>query len=275
MFVERNDDLRLTLFMGADEYDIGDRDEDIDDLDDTSDDIDEDEGEDLESERDMTISEDGLSLKAVVTLPVVSRGVVVFSYANGTDRFNLRNLKLARALNKAGYATVLADLLTDEEAHDRGNVFDIDLLASRVTLLARWVSAHPRLRNLPLALMGAGTGSAAALKAAAQLGDRVQAVVSRGGRPDLASDVLGEVHAPTLLIVGSEDTPLVSMNRWACSQLNSVCETKIVEGADHLFEEEGALEEVARLSRAWLERHMTSHPSWKSSYMRMQQQYII
>jgi putative phosphoribosyl transferase len=253
--------------FGVEEFDIDPEDdgEDDDDSDDFT----------FTNEKEVSITEDGLSLQAVVSVPDVARGVVIFAHGSGSGRYSPRNLYVARALNHAGYATILADLLTDDEASDRMNVFDIDLLASRVTLLARWASAHPKMRNLPVALFGASTGAAAALKAAAQLGDRVQAVISRGGRPDLASDVLGEVHAPTLLIVGSEDTPVVQMNEWAAKQLQITHETKIVDGADHLFEEPGAIEEVALLSRQWLDRFLACHPAWRTTYMRMQQQYII
>lgn len=227
------------------------------------------------NEREITISEDGMGLQAVVSLPDVCRGVVVFANASGAARYNPRSLFVARALNQAGYATVLSDLLTHDEASERSNVFDIDLLASRVTQIARWVATHPKLRNLPLALFGCSTGAAAALKAAAQLGDRVQAVISQGGRADLASDILGEVHAPTLLIVGSEDNPVVGMNKWAAEQLPITNEVRIIEGADHMFEEAGAIEDVVRYSRQWLDRFLASHPAWKTTYMRMQQQYII
>ena len=225
--------------------------------------------------REVSISEDGLELRAILSVPAVARGVVIFAHGSGSDRFSPRNQFISKELNAAGFATVCADLLTDEESHDRMNVFDIDLLASRLTMLARWTSRQGRLRGLPVALYGSNTGAAAALKAAAHLGDRVQAVISRGGRPDLASDILEDVLAPTLLIVGSEDTPIVGMNEWVMPRMRAVHELAIIEGADHLFEEEGAMQKVASLSVSWLERFMQTHPAWKSSYSRVQQTYII
>lgn len=226
-------------------------------------------------QREVSISEDGLSLKAIVAVPDIARGVVIFAHGAGSDRFSPRNQFIARRLNALGFATIAADLLTEDESQDRMNVFDIDLLASRITMIARWCGTHSRLRSLPVALFGSNTGAAASLKAAAQLGDRVQAVISRGGRPDLASDILEDVQAPTLLIVGSEDKPIVGMNEWVLPRMKAVHELAIIEGADHLFEEEGALEKVADLSASWLERFMKSPASWKSSYSFVQQAYII
>lgn len=226
-------------------------------------------------DKEIAISEDGFSLMAIVTIPEALRGVVVCAHTGGHSRSLERNRYIAQALNRAGYATILTDLLTDEEASDRGNVFDIDLLSSRVESVTRWVGAHPRLRNLPFALYGAGTGAAAALKAAAHLGDQVQSIISQGGRPDLATEILAEVHAPTLFVVGSEDHPVVELNQWASKQMNAPYEIKVVEEADHLFDEPGALEELAMLTRQWLDHHLESHPAWKTAYMRLQQQYII
>jgi putative phosphoribosyl transferase len=275
-------DLRHRPQFSVKEFDIGDGDdgdEDDDAKDDANADDSDTETEDVESlnfnERDVNIGEDGLSLKAVVTIPSIARGVVIFAHGAGSDRFSPRNEFIARRFNAAGFATIAADLLTDEESGDRMNIFDIDLLASRITLIARWTSMHTRLRGLPLALFGSNTGAAAGLKAAAQLGDRVQAVISRGGRPDLASDCLEDVLAPTLLIVGSEDTPVVSMNEWSLPRIRAVHELAIIKGADHLFEEEGALEQVAEISLTWLERFLLAGHDWKSHYSRVQQAYII
>ena len=281
MFLSSHGSLKASILAAG--FGNGFDDDSSDDLNDDLNDSGEGEGNDAEemedfiffNEREISITEDGMSLQAVVNLPDVCRGVIVFAHASGAARYNPRSLFVARALNQAGYATVLADLLTHDEAQDRTNVFDIDLLASRVTQIARWVGVHPKLRNLPLALFGCSTGAAAALKAAAQLGDRVQAVISQAGRADLASDILGEVHAPTLLIVGSEDNPVVGMNKWAAEQLPITNEVRIIDGADHMFEEPGAIEDVVRYARQWLDRFMASHPAWRTTYMRMQQQYII
>ncbi len=254
-----------------DEFDIGGGDSPDD-----TDDLEEDDVDTLTfNERDVNIVEDGLSLRAVVTIPEVARGVIIFAHGANSDRFSPRNQFVARQLNAAGFATVCADLLTEEESSDRMNVFDIELLASRITHIARWAAHHTRLRGLPLGLFGSNTGAAAALKAAAQLGDRVQAVVSRGGRPDLASDILQDVLAPTLLIVGSEDTAVVGMNEWVLPRIKAVHELAVIDGADHLFEEEGALEKVADLSLTWLERFLRSATDWKSHYVNVAQAYII
>ncbi len=226
-------------------------------------------------ERDILIGKDGFFINAVVTVPDVARGVVIFVHGSGHDRLIPRNQTIARRFNAAGFATVAADCLNVEESGDRTNVFDIDLLASRATLVAGWAAVHARMRGLPVALFGSSTGAAAALKVSSQLGDSIQAVISSGGRPDLASDILENVLAPTLLIVGSEDTPVVSMNEWALPRLQSVHELVIVKGSDHLFEEDGALEKVTDLSLSWLERFLKSAPGWKTAYTHIQQAYII
>lgn len=225
--------------------------------------------------REVSISEDGLTLRAVVSVPDVAKGLVIFAHGSSSDRFSPRNQFISREFNKAGFATVCADLLTEDESVDRMNVFDIDLLASRITMISRWAAHHSKLRGVPVALFGSNTGAAAALKAAAQLGDRVQAVISRGGRLDLASDILQDVQAPTLLIVGSEDTPIIGMNEWVMPRLTAVHELAIIDGADHLFEEKGALEKVASLSLTWLERFLKSPIGWKSVYSPANQAYII
>lgn len=226
-------------------------------------------------EKEIAISDDGESLMAIVAIPEAVRGVVVCAHAGGHSRLLERHRYIAQALNRAGYATILADLLTDDEASERGNVFDIDLLASRIESAVRWVGAHPRLRNMPFALYGSGTAAGAALKAAAHLGDQVQSVVCQAGRPDLATEILADVHAPTLFVVGSEDHPVVELTQWASKQMEAPYEIKVVEETDHLFDEPGALEELAMLTRQWLDHHVECHPEWKTAYMRLQQQYII
>lgn len=226
-------------------------------------------------EKEVAIGEDGESLMAHVSIPEAVRGVIVCAHANGNGRTLSRNKFVSKALNHAGYATVVVDLLTEDEASERANVFDIELLAARIEQVARWTSAHPRLRTLPLALKGCSTAAAAVLKAASSLGDQIQAVVSQAGRADLATECLTGVHAPTLFIVGSEDHPVVEMNEWASKQMKAHHELKVIEGADHLFDEAGALEEVATVTRQWLDQEMAAHPAWKTAYMRLQQQYII
>jgi putative phosphoribosyl transferase len=196
-----------------------------------------------------------LSLVGDFSVAEAARGIVVFAHGSGSSRLSPRNRAVAQALVDAGYATLLFDLLTPREEIDRGNVFDIPLLASRLVAASAWLEEHDALAGLPLAYFGASTGAAAALTAAAELADRVQAVISRGGRPDLALD-LAAVRAPTLLIVGGADYQVLELNREAQRQLRSPSELAIVPGATHLFEEPGALEEVSRLAIDWLRRHL-------------------
>ncbi len=197
----------------------------------------------------------GLSLAGELRVPQPAHGVVAFAHGSGSSRLSPRNRAVAQALNEAGFATLLFDLLTPEEERDRNNVFDIPLLASRLLLASAWLGEQSEVAALALGYFGASTGAAAALTAAAQLGDRVSAVVSRGGRPDLARE-LGSVRAPTLLIVGGADREVLALNREAQRQLVCPNELAVVPGATHLFEEPGALERVCRLAVDWLDRHL-------------------
>ena len=197
-----------------------------------------------------------LSLAGDLIVPQRARAIVAFAHGSGSSRLSPRNRAVARALNDAGFATLLFDLLTPSEEVDRVNVFDIPLLASRLAAASVWLRAQGDLGALPLGYFGASTGAAAALSAAAELGEQVSAVISRGGRPDLAQN-LGGVRAPTLLIVGGEDHQVLQLNREAQQQLGCPSEIAIVPGATHLFEEPGALEEVCRLAVDWLDRHLT------------------
>lgn len=193
-----------------------------------------------------------LELSGDLTLPCGARAIVLFAHGSGSSRKSPRNRAVAEALNEAGIATLLFDLLTPSEELDRANVFDIELLSARLVAVSEWVARQGNLRSLALGYFGASTGAAAALSAAAQLGDRVGAVVSRGGRPDLARG-LGSVSAPTLLIVGGADTAVLELNRAAQRELRCRSELAIVPGATHLFEEQGALEHVARRAIEWFE----------------------
>jgi putative phosphoribosyl transferase len=194
----------------------------------------------------------GMRLPADLTIPSNPIGCVVFAHGSGSSRHSPRNLSVATALNRAGLATMLFDLLTpDEEAADRRSVFDVELLAQRLVAATKWLFAHPAARGLPVAYFGASTGAAAALRAASELEDRISAVVSRGGRPDLAWDSLPDVRAPTLLIVGGADTVVVELNEAAATQLGCPHKLEVIPGATHLFEEPGALERVAALAAAW------------------------
>lgn len=195
-------------------------------------------------------------LPADVTVPDGAKGIVIFAHGSGSSRLSPRNRHVASALNAVGLATVLFDLLTDEEARDRRNVFDIPLLGRRMVEAICAVQSTENLQHLPIGLFGASTGAAAALRAAAELGDQIAAIVSRGGRPDLALEVLDRVTAPTLLIVGGFDEPVITMNETALAAL--VCEKRleIVPGATHLFEEPGTMDRVVDLAGAWFLRHL-------------------
>jgi putative phosphoribosyl transferase len=213
-----------------------------------------------ESSSSETLSFDlgGVQLAGDLTMPASACGLVLFAHGSGSSRMSPRNRAVAHALNDASLATLLFDLLDEQEALRRELVFDIPLLAGRLELLTRWVGSQPRLRSLPIGYFGASTGAAAALRAAAEVGDAVAAVVSRGGRPDLAGDRLSSVAAPTLLIVGGRDPEVLELNRHAAAQLRCPHDLVIVEGAGHLFEEPGTLERVAELAVGWFRRHLVS-----------------
>jgi putative phosphoribosyl transferase len=191
-----------------------------------------------------------------LVLPELATGLVVFAHGSGSSRHSPRNRQVARALNERGLATLLLDLLTADEEHDRANVFDISLLAERLVAATRWAQREPRVAELRVGYFGASTGAGAALSAAAELGDEIGAVVSRGGRPDLAAAQLPQVRAPVLLIVGGHDEIVLELNREARSLLRAPSELSMVPRATHLFEEPGALEEVSRLAGEWFERHL-------------------
>ena len=201
-------------------------------------------------------------LEGDLALPDAAPGIVVFAHGSGSSRFSPRNRYVAGALRQAGLGTLLLDLLTpDEERVDArtGHLrFDVHLLAERLLQATNWLDEQPHARDLNVGYFGASTGAAAALLAAADRADRVGAVVSRGGRPDLAGAALGRVQAPTLLIVGSQDEIVLDLNQQALEQLAAAREKKlaIVEGATHLFEEPGALEQVAQLAGDWFSQHL-------------------
>ena len=193
----------------------------------------------------------GLRLAGDLRLPEPTAGLVIFAHGSGSSRLSPRNRQVAEALNEAGFATLLFDLLTTEEELDRANVFDIGLLAERLLAVTRWSEGEEELRRLPISYFGASTGAAAALRAAAHPGAEIAAVVSRGGRSDLAAGSLEEVASPTLLIVGGADRQVLELNEQAARLLRCEHEVAIVPGATHLFEEPGALERVAELAAAW------------------------
>jgi putative phosphoribosyl transferase len=211
---------------------------------------------------DVTIPTTNLDGEAIglpgrLTLPESAIGIVLFAHGSGSSRFSPRNTFVASVLHESRIGTLLFDLLTEQEDTDRANVFDIRLLADRLAAAVRFVTEHEQTRHLPLGLFGASTGAAAALVAAAEE-PRVAAVVSRGGRPDLAGAALERVHAPTLLIVGGDDTEVLLLNRRALAAMPCEKQLSIVPGATHLFEESGTLEEVALLAAEWCARHLES-----------------
>jgi len=211
-------------------------------------------------ERVVRVPSGAVTLEGNLSLPKDAGGIVLFAHGSGSSRHSPRNRYVGRLLNQAKLATLLVDLLTSEEeaidmrtAHLR---FDIGLLARRVIAVTDWLTQHPDTRHRRIGYFGASTGAAAALVAAAERPDVVDAVVSRGGRPDLAGPALASVRAPTLLIVGGNDFQVIELNRAALAQLRCEKQLVIVPGATHLFEEPGALDAVARLARDWLERHL-------------------
>lgn len=201
----------------------------------------------------------GVQLGGHVTVPAGAIGIVVFAHGSGSSRFSPRNRAVAEALHEARLGTLLFDLLTDGEAADRANVFDIELLARRLGVATDWLLAEPESR-LPVGYFGASTGAGAALLAAAEPShvDTVRAVVSRGGRPDMAAPRLSAVRAPTLLIVGGYDDVVIELNREAERLLRCERRLEIVPGATHLFEEPGTLEAAAALARDWFVRHFAA-----------------
>jgi dienelactone hydrolase len=195
--------------------------------------------------------------EGMLALPSGAKGIVLFAHGSGSGRLSPRNNYVAGVLREHGVATLLFDLLTEAEDRIYENRFDIDLLTRRLLLATQWAGQQAATRELAIGYFGASTGAAAALKAAANLEPKIRAVVSRGGRPDLALDELPHVQAPTLLIVGGNDTAVIDLNRTAYRELRAEKELKIIPGATHLFEEPGTLEQVATVAARWFERHLT------------------
>jgi putative phosphoribosyl transferase len=200
-------------------------------------------------------------LEGHLTIPERAVGLVVFAHGSGSSRHSPRNRQVARALHEVGLGTLLFDLLSADEEFDRANVFDIGLLATRLSSATTWLRTQPEAAGLHIGYFGASTGAAAALWAASEPGNEIGAVVSRGGRPDLALDRLGRVQAPTLLVVGSDDDVVVELNRQAAARMQCERKVEIVLGATHLFEEPGALDTVARLAGAWFAHHLAPSAS--------------
>ncbi|MEQ1654822.1 MAG: dienelactone hydrolase family protein [Nitrospira sp.] len=206
-------------------------------------------------ERNVQIIHGALGLEGILGLPLDPRGIIVFAHGSGSGRLSPRNNFVAHHLQQNGLATLLLDLLAPNEAEDRRKVFDIDLLADRLLLAKAWLDEDPRTKKLGIGYFGASTGAGAALQAAAREPQNIQAIVSRGGRPDLAEAYLSSVTAPTLLMVGGWDEPVIEMNQSAYERL--ICEKKliVVPGATHLFDEPGTLEQVAEHACTWFLQH--------------------
>lgn len=209
-------------------------------------------------ERPESVSEGRLVLKGFLGLPHGAAGIVLFAHGSGSGRSSPRNRYVAHRLQQGGIATLLMDLLTEEEAEDRRNVFDLELLSERVLMAGRWLSRDARTKALTLGYFGASTGAGAALQAAARVPSSIRAVVSRGGRPDLAEPYLPQVKAPTLLIVGEHDEAVIELNRAAAGFLTCRKKMVIIPGATHLFEEPGTLEQVAGEALNWFQQVFAS-----------------
>ena len=207
-------------------------------------------------QREVWIESEEVRVGGFLAVPEGAESIVLFAHGSGSSRFSARNNYVASVLHEAGIATLLFDLLMEHEEIDRRNVFDIDLLASRLILATEWVKADMALAGLKMGYFGASTGSAAALKASVLTPHKIFAIVSRGGRPDMAADLLERVTAPALLIVGGNDDIVIGLNEAAYAKLQCEKRMVIVPGATHLFEEPGALESVAELAKEWFLTHM-------------------
>lgn len=195
-------------------------------------------------------------LKGNLRISDEQKGLVLFSHGSGSSRLSIRNNYVASLLYEQGFSSLLFDLLTAKEDLVYENRFDIELLTDRLVKVTKWAMQYAKTKKLPIAYFGASTGAASALSAATQMGNRIKAIVSRGGRPDLAMPVLKDIKTPTLLIVGGDDNVVIELNRKAKAAINGICELKIIEGATHLFPETGKLEIVAKLTSEWFDRYL-------------------
>lgn len=209
--------------------------------------------------KEVEIPVNKIILKGELIIPSEAKAIVIFSHGSGSSRFSKRNQLVANYLREKGFGTLLFDLLTEQEDQNYNNRFNIDLLAERLISVTLWLNKLAGLQNFQIGYFGASTGAASALQAAAHL-DGIGAVVSRGGRPDLAMKHLNEVEAATLLIVGSLDTDVLNLNKMAYEELHCEKELLIVEGATHLFEEQGAMDKVSGLAGKWFDKHLIAVP---------------
>jgi pimeloyl-ACP methyl ester carboxylesterase len=206
-------------------------------------------------QKEIILEISGKKLEAFLSLPEKAKGIVLFVHGSGSSRFSPRNQYVAKILQSAHFGTLLIDLLSKEEEVNPQNRFNIPLLAKRVLGIIGWIQKETSLKGLSLSLFGASTGAAAALIAAKELPQAIKAVISRGGRPDLAKEEVEKVYSPTLLIVGELDFEVITLNEWALERLRGPKKFEIVSGATHLFEESGCLEQVAKLAVHWLEKY--------------------
>lgn len=210
----------------------------------------------VQSFKEVDIDIGEVLLKGNLRLAEKPKGIILFSHGSGSSRLSIRNNYVASLLFEQGFSSLLFDLLTAKEDLIYENRFDIELLTERLVKVTKWMMNYAETKKLPIGYFGASTGAASALSAAAQMGNTIKAVVSRGGRPDLAMPVLKDIKTPTLLIVGGDDDVVIELNRKAKAAINGVCELKIVEGATHLFPEAGKLEIVAKLTADWFDKYL-------------------
>jgi putative phosphoribosyl transferase len=207
-------------------------------------------------QKNVSIKLSDVALQAILSLPIESQAIVIFAHGSGSSRHSPRNAFVASALQEENFATLLVELMTEEEDSDYNRRFDIPFLSNRLKAVVEWVKKQSETKHLKIALFGASTGSASALEVASMLPDDIYAIVSRGGRPDMALSSLSNVICPTLLIVGGDDTEVIRLNKEAYSLLHAPKELSIVEGASHLFEEKGCLERVAFLAKEWFLKYV-------------------
>lgn len=210
----------------------------------------------MAEEKQVKIPVDSVKLDGILTIPKDTQALVIFAHGSGSSRLSPRNMFVAGVLQKAGIGTLLFDLLTAKEDEVYENRFDIPLLTGRLKAATLWAGEQPETAKLKIGYFGASTGTAVALVAAADFGKEIKAIVSRGGRPDLAKDALGKVITPTFLIIGGEDHVVIGLNKKAYDLIEAEKQVKIIPGATHLFEESGALEEVARLAAEWFKKYL-------------------
>lgn len=208
------------------------------------------------SSREIRIAIGGITLEGHFSIPENANSIVIFSHGSGSGRFSPRNNYVAEILNEKNIATLLTDLLTKQEDLHFENRFDIELLSERLVTVTRWVQSLPGFENIPIGYFGASTGAASALVASVSLKNQIKAIVCRGGRPDLAESILEKVYSPTLLLVGSLDKTVIEFNSMAYQKLACEKELQIIQGATHLFEEPGKLEDVSELARAWFLKYL-------------------